>query len=164
MDLGNLIVGVQPEEGRGGCLPAGNYNVMIEKIEGKDSTKGGKYLSVQLRVFGEKFNNAVLFDNINLVVPDGPQGQEIGRSRIARIAQIFGTAETDHWLNKAVTVYAKVTKQEGFEDRNEISSYKAYDNAGLNTTPNMNQNTQAGVGAASNQNAGVKVTTDDIPW
>lgn len=156
MDLGNLLNGVKPEEGRGGALPAGNYNVMIEKVEGKDTAAGGKALSIQLRIFGEKYNNAVIFDFINLSHPTSQEAADIGKGRAARIAELVGNTNTDGWLNKAVTVYAGVQKQEGFEDRNTIGQYKAYDNAGQGTTPTGNQNTQG--------NSPAQTATDDIPW
>ena len=156
MDLGNLIKGVSPEESIGGALPAGSYNVMIDKVEGKDTAAGGKAISLQLRVFGDKYNNAVIFDQVNVAHPTSAQTVEIGKGRIAKLVELLGTAEADNWIGKGVTVYAKVVKQEGYEDRNGVSAYSAYDPKGTNAATPM----AAGTGVSQP----LKTVSDDIPW
>lgn len=164
MDLGNLISGVKPEENVGGALPSGNYNVMVERVEGKDSAAGGKILNIQLRVFGEKYNNACIFDSINIFVPTSEVATDIGKGRVAKLAEVFGSAETDNWIGKAVTVYAKIIKQDGYADKNAVVAYSIYDNSGTGTAPNANQNTAA-QNSTTNQNAAnANVTASEVPW
>jgi hypothetical protein len=149
MDLSNLINGVAPEEQmHSGALPTGNYNVKVEKVEGKTTKAGGKALNIQMRVFGERYNNAVLFDFVNIEHPTSPKAAEIGKARIAKIAQLLGSTDTDSWLGKELAVFASKETNEQYGDQNRI---KAYNEFVLDNTP---------VQAKANGS----ITADEIPF
>ena len=153
MDLSNLLNGVQPEETmHSGALPTGNYNVKVEKVEGKTTKAGGKALNIQMRVFGgEKYNNAVLFDFVNIEHPSSPKAAEIGKSRIAKIAQLLGSTDTANWLGKELSVYATREENQQYGDQNRIKAYNEYV---LDTTPL----------ASGLPKADKSMTADEIPF
>ena len=58
MDLKAMLAGVKPEENNNrDYIPAGKYNVVIEKIEPKKNDTGWAGLNFQLSIFGDKYNN-----------------------------------------------------------------------------------------------------------
>jgi hypothetical protein len=149
MDLSNLINGVQPEESvQGGALPTGNYNVKVEKVEGKTTKAGGKALNIQMRVFGEKYNNAVLFDFVNIEHPTSPKAADIGKARIAKIAQLLGSTDTSSWLGKELSVFASKETSQEWGDQNRVKAYNEYV---VDTTPLVAK-------------ANTSVTADEIPF
>ena len=150
MDLSSLVSGVKPEETmHSGALPTGNYSVKIEKVEGKTTKAGGKALNIQMRVFGEKYANAVLFDFVNIEHPTSPKAADIGKARIAKIAQLLGSTNTDSWLGKELEVFASKETNEQYGDQNRI---KAYNEFIMDSTP-MVGGTNAG-----------PITTNDVPF
>ena len=152
MDLSNLINGVSPEETvHSRALPTGNYNVKVEKVEGKTTKAGGKALNIQLRVFGEKYANAVLFDFVNIEHPTSEKAASIGKARIAKIAQILGSADTASWLGKELSVFTTRETNEQYGDQNRI---KAYNEFVLDNTPI----------AGGLPKADKSMTADEIPF
>lgn len=150
MDLSNLISGVKPEETmHSGALPTGNYNVKVEKVEGKTTKAGGKALNIQMRVFGEKYNNAVLFDFVNIEHPTSPKAADIGKARIAKIATLLGSGDTDTWLGKELSIFTSKETNEQYGDQNRV---KAYNEFVLDNTPVQNT-------ASKNT-----VSVDEIPF
>ena len=137
MDLSDLIKGIKPEEAKemNSILPKGEYDVLIEKVEARKNDKGWKALNFQLRVISELYNNAVLFDLVTIAnsnSSDGAQkGVEIGKMRLARIANLVGTADTTKMLGKTMTISVGVApdkylikKGEADAKRNIVYAYK----------------------------------------
>jgi hypothetical protein len=151
MDLANLLNGVTPEQEKSmGALPQGGYDVAIEKVEPKSNDNGWKALNFQLRVVGEKFNNAVVFDQVTIAHSTSEKAVEIGKARLAKIAELCGTTDTANMLGKQLNIYVGVKEDEyngNKIERNVIWNYS-----------------QLKDDAVVTNNVAPKITTDDIPF
>jgi hypothetical protein len=127
MDLSNLLNGVTPQEDQGGdkkALPAGRYNVAIEKVEAKtNANTGNKGISLQMRVFGKKFNNYVVFDYMGITGSDKQLSYSM--PKLKKLGLLSGSEDTDKWVGKKVTVSLGVDKQDN--TRNMVWGYSELD-------------------------------------
>ena len=111
-------------------VPAGEYNLMVEKVELKPTKAGtGSYLALQLKVQGGQYNNHVVFDMITYTNPN-PQAVEIGHrklSALCRAAGIIQLTSTDQLINRVVTgkVGIREDKTGQYDPQNEIKVYKS---------------------------------------
>ena len=150
MDLSNLLSGVKPEENmQSGALPTGNYDVVVEKIEPKETKTGGKALNFQLRVFGPTHANAVLFDWVNIDLPSSPKATEIGKARLKKIAELCGSADTTKMVGQRMSVFATVEKSEQYGDQNRVKAYNEF---------------VAGNAPAGEIKSNTSFNSDDIPF
>ena len=138
MDLGNFVNGIKAEEETGGVLKSGVYDVFIEKINPKDTKAGGKALNLQLRVFGAKCGNAVIFDWINLMVPSSEKASEIGKRRLKKIIDLVGHSDTTKMIGGKMSVVVGVQTSEQYGDKNVVKSYLELDtdSTPISSTPN----------------------------
>jgi len=127
MDLSSILNGVQAQEtktdDKKSALPAGTYSVKIEKVEGKtNATTGNKGVSLQMRVFGNKFNNYCLFDYMALT------GNETALTyslpKLKTLGKINGSENTDSWVGKVANVSISVDKKD--PARNIVWSYSEH--------------------------------------
>jgi len=140
MDLSQILNNVTPQETKTNdeksALPAGNYSVKIEKVEGKtNATTGNKGVSLQMRVFGNKFNNYCLFDYMALT------GNETALTyslpKLKTLGKINGSENTDAWVGKIANVSVSVDKKDAA--RNIVWSYSEHvldDNAPIQASSN----------------------------
>jgi hypothetical protein len=151
MDLSALLNGIKPETERSmGALPQGGYDVAIEKVEPRSNDKGWKALNFQLRVIGEECNNAVIFDQVTIAHDTSSKAVEIGKSRLARIAELAGSMDTDKMVGTKMNVYVGIKKDtyNGVErEQNVVWNYSDVDKDAV----------QPGAVAS-------KITADDIPF
>lgn len=70
-------------------LPAGWYTAMIGKSEMKDSSKGGKFLKLEIDIVDGQFKGRKVFHNLNLVNAN-PQAVEIAKKDLASICRSVG--------------------------------------------------------------------------
>ena len=150
MDLTSILNDVQPGEattGEKSALPDGTYSVKIEKVEGKTNAQtGNKGVSLQMRVFGSKFNNYCMFDYMAITGSEGALKYSL--PKLKKLGLLCASEATDNWIGKAVNVVVSVDKND--KTRNMIWGYSEYQ---------LDDNTP--IQAASN---GVTVTSDDIPF
>lgn len=151
MDLSNLLKDVKAEENVGGLIKPGNYNVIIEKIETKDTKTNGKALNFWLKIFGESYNNKMIFDFIN-IQNQSEQATQIGLSRLKRISELCGTCDLNQMLGKKMTCYIGVQKSKDpqYGDKETVKTYNEYV-AGNN-------------GDAYKVSNDAKFSSDDIPF
>ena len=129
MSFGFDLTNIEPEESRGGCLPAGTYTATIEKADKKESVNKAtsKYLSIQYKVCDmESRNGAVFFDSVN-IHNESEQAQEIGRKRLKSMLVACGASEAElktvgpeFLIGKKVDCIIGIEKREGYSDRNKV--------------------------------------------
>ena len=113
MDLSSLLSGVTAQADTQNndkkALPAGNYNVVIEKVEAKtNSSTGNEGISLQMRVFGKAFNNYVVFDYMALTNSTSPKTLEYSLPKLKKVAMLCGSEDATKWQGKKVVVNLSV--------------------------------------------------------
>lgn len=151
MDLANILNGVTPQETTNtekSALPAGTYSVKIEKVEGKtNATSGNKGVSMQMRVFGNKFNNYCLFDY--MAITGSENALKYSLPKLKKLGVLTGAENTDNWIGKAVNVDVSVDKNDS--TRNIVWGYSEYQ---------MDDNTPITNGALNS----AAITASDVPF
>ena len=132
MDLSNLLSGIKPQETQNNdkkALPAGKYDVVIEKVEAKTNpTSGNKGINLQMRVFGKVFNNFVLFDYM-AISNQSPKVLEYSLPKLKKLAMLCGSEDATKWQGKRVSVNLSVDKKDATKNMNwGFSEYVGDDN------------------------------------
>jgi hypothetical protein len=117
---------VQPFEGFT-AKPAGWYNVVMEDAELKPTKDGmGAYLECKFNIVDGQYQGQKLFTRLNIKNAN-PKTVEIAYAQLSAIAHAVGVlqiADSSVLYNRPLKVKIKVRKAEGYEDQNEITSYK----------------------------------------
>jgi len=135
MDLSNLLSNVKPQEDvqEKRALPPGSYDVKIEKVEGKTNEQtGAKGISLQLRVFGEEFNNYVLFDYM-LISGGSEKALTYSLPKLKKLGVLTDTENASLWVGKDVRITVSVDKQDAA--RNIIWGYSQVQGKVVNAAP-----------------------------
>lgn len=107
-------------------LPAGKYRVCITDSEMKPTKKGdGTLLKLKLQVLDGQYQNRTIFDQLNYRNPN-PTAQQIGLGTLSAICRAVGKMEpkdTAELHNIPLVANVKVSRQEGYDDRNEVKGY-----------------------------------------
>lgn len=151
MDLSQILNNVAPQESTNNsektALPTGTYSIKIEKVEGKTNAQtGNKGLSLQMRVFGNKFNNYCLFDY--MAITGSEAALKYSLPKMKRLGLLAGSENTDSWIGKVANVNVSVDKNDA--TRNVVWGYSEHvldDNTPIQTAAN-----------------GSAITTSDIPF
>lgn len=146
MDFSGLIKDVKEEVGFG-LLPNGEYEVVVESVDLKQSSSGGKYLNFKLKVLSGEYSKRVLFDSVNVFVPSSDQATTIGLSRLKRISNLTGAMQTELMIGKKLLVDVSFRKDSQYGDKNYIKQY-------IEGLP----------GNHTKENLSTKITVDDIPF
>lgn len=149
MDLSNLLSGVEAQEEQSDvkkALPDGNYNVKIEKVEGKkNETTGSAGVSMQMRVYGEKYNNYCLFDY--MLIKGSEAGLKYSLPKLKKLGTLCASENTDAWVGKTVNVRLSVDKNDN--TKNIIWGYQ--EAQAVDNTPIVNNTTTS-------------ITASDLPF
>ena len=121
-------------------VPAGDYEVIIEKVElkaTKDQT--GEYLNFQFRIVSENYNNRVLFAIVN-VRNKSEKAESIGRQQLRQIMEYVNIKELNSenleaFITKFIKVTVKIEEYNG-EQKNVIKGFKKIEGANINTVVN----------------------------
>jgi len=148
MDLSDVLNGVaaQEDQQEKTALPTGHYNVVIEKVDSKTSeTTGSKGISMQMRVFGAKFNNYVIFDY--MLIAGNEAALKYSLPKLKKLGALCESENTASWVGKKVNVNLSLDKRD--ETKNIIWSYQSVADA---------SEEPVSVSAKSN------ITTSDLPF
>lgn len=145
-------------------IPPGDYKVMIEKVEVKDTKSGtGKYINLQMAVIEGEYENRKIFDMINIQNPSDTC-VKIGLARLADICRAIGVPtinDTDEMVNACLSVKVVVERKdkrvEDSEVTNKVGKYIAKDG----TAPVNNTPSQPG---AKQDVSKPSVNNTDVPW
>lgn len=110
-----------------GAVPAGWYNVAMDKSEAKPTKDGsGMYLECQFVVLDGLHKGARFWTRLN-IRNSSPQAVEIAYRELSSIAHACGVMQvqdSSQLHNIPLKVKVKVRKSEGYDDQNEITAYK----------------------------------------
>lgn len=82
-------------------IPEGEYEVICEEAEEKQTQSGGTMIKAKFRVLGPTHANRVIYNNFN-IVNKSEKAQEIGRRQLSTWARAVGkpnASDTDELLN-----------------------------------------------------------------
>lgn len=74
------------------AVPAGKYNVNVERAEVKDSKSGGQYISVMYRILSGPQENRVIFNMFNIKNAN-EKAVEIGRQQLKQLMIASGKSD-----------------------------------------------------------------------
>jgi len=110
-----------------GAVPAGWYNVAMDKSEAKPTKDGsGMYLECQFVVLDGLHKGARFWTRLN-IRNSSPQAVEIAYRELSSIAHACGVMQVQDSTqlhNIPIKVKVKIRKAEGYDDQNEITAYK----------------------------------------
>lgn len=144
---------VAPAQNNFQPIPAGVYPAQVIESELRPLKSGnGEALALQFEILGDKFAGRRVFANLN-IHHTNPEAQRIAQEQLSAICHAVGVMQlqdSSQLHNKPLNIRVKIRKQEGYEDRNEVSGYEAIPNGA------------APVAAAPNQYAGAAAPRK--PW
>ena len=113
------------------ALPAGDYRVIVEDSEMKQTKAGtGQYLQLTYNVLDGQYAGRKLWDRLNLVNPNST-AVEIAQRSLSAICHATGVINlTDSAQLHGKVLVAKVGMQKD-SDRNEIKGYKKADGSAI---------------------------------
>jgi hypothetical protein len=109
-----------------GVMPPGEYPVLIETAEYKQTSKGdGHLVALTLVVLDGQYAGRKIFDNINI---DNPNPQTVGIAletfgELGRAIGVEAIKDTDQLLNQIVIVKAVVKKDNVYGEKNAVAKY-----------------------------------------
>jgi len=109
-------------------IPAGVYPAQIVESEIKPLKSGnGNGLSLQFEILGQHYAGRRIFANLN-INHTNKEAERIAQEQLSAICHATGVIkvqDSSQLHNKPLNIRVKIRKQEGYEDRNEISGYEA---------------------------------------
>lgn len=118
---------VAPAQNNFQPIPAGVYPAQIIESELRALKSGnGEALALQFEILGNQFAGRRVFANLN-IHHNNPEAQRIAQEQLSAICHAVGVMQlqdSSQLHNKPMNVRVKIRKQEGYEDRNEISGYE----------------------------------------
>lgn len=119
---------VQPAQNNFSPIPAGVYPAQIVESELRQLKSGnGTALALQFEILGNQYAGRRVFANLN-VNHSNPQAQQIAQEQLSAICHAVGVLQlqdSTQLHNKPLNIRVKIRKQEGYEDRNEVSGFEA---------------------------------------
>jgi hypothetical protein len=109
-------------------IPAGKYLAMITDIAEPVTTKSGtgSYMPIELTILDGEHKNRKVFDRLNLWNPSAP-ASEIAHRTLSAIKVAVGAAPHEKnpaaLMNKPLVVTVKLTQQEGYNPKNDVTGY-----------------------------------------
>lgn len=103
-------------------LPAGWYPAVITKSEMKDSSKGGKYLKLEIDIVEGQFKGRKIFHNLNLI-NSNPQAVEIAKKDLAAICRsvnILHPRDSSELHMKPMLIQLKIKPATVDKEGNEV--------------------------------------------
>jgi hypothetical protein len=109
-------------------IPAGWYDVSVERAEVRDTKAGGSMLALMLRVEGPSHAGRVLWANYNLAHPTSTVAVEIGHAQLKALHTACGIPalhNTDQLIGGRCAVRVSVKRDEQWGDKNEVKGARA---------------------------------------
>jgi hypothetical protein len=109
-------------------IPEGEYEMMCEEAEEKQTSSGGLMIKAKFRVLGPTNANRVVYNNFN-IINNSEKAQEIGRRQLSTWARAVGrpnAADTDELLNMPFIGIVGIEPARGeYKAQNRINGYKS---------------------------------------
>lgn len=108
-------------------IPSGKYQAIVSEAEVKETKAGnGKYLNLQLKIVGEKYEGRVIFDMINFE-NSSQKAEVIGKAKLGKLVLALGLDEvtdTDDLLG--ITIGIKVSVEHDDYKGEKVNKIKDY--------------------------------------
>ena len=118
---------VAPDEGRVGAIPAGWYPVSVDETEMKPtSSGGGSYLQVRFTILDGAYKNMKFWHRFN-VQNASEKAVEIAFKQLSALlhaVKVLKMDRTEQIHNIPLFVKVKVTTEQGYEPRNDITAFR----------------------------------------
>lgn len=128
-------------------IPAGVYPAQIVESEIKPLKSGnGEGLSLQFEILGNQHAGRRIFANLN-IHHTNKEAERIAQEQLSAICHAVGVLQLQDSAqlhNKPLNIRVKIRKQEGYDERNEISGYEALPNGASVQTSTPAQAASAG--------------------
>lgn len=118
-----------PEQQSFEPIPAGWYQVQIERAETKPTKDGtGAYINVQMKVMGPSYAGRIIFGRINYK-SNSEQAEQIGRrllDSLRRAVRIDRLVDSDQIVGAIVEakIGIQVSKDPQYEDKNDVKQFR----------------------------------------
>lgn len=110
-------------------IPAGVYVAQVVDSDLKPLKSGnGEGLSLTMEVLDGECRGRKVFANLN-IRHTNPEAQRIGQSQLSALCHAAGVIrlqDTTQLHNKPLRMRVKIRKQEGYDDRNEVSGFEPF--------------------------------------
>ena len=132
------MLDVSQEKDLSSVLPAGTYNVQVEKKKKKNTKSGtGKYWSTAFKVLDESYKGRFVFHNYN-TINTNPTAQSIGRSQLKNLAVSAGLDPAKLSPEVVVGSVLSVKVKIQSDDMGERNIVIAHAKSTLNALPKTN--------------------------
>lgn len=141
---------VQPAQNNFAPIPAGVYTAQIVESEIRALKSGnGEALALQFEILGNQYSGRKIFANLN-INHTNKDAERISQEQLSAICHAVGVLQlqdSSQLHHKPLNIRVKIRKQDGYEDRNEISGYDAATGA-VAGSPNPSQAQAPATGGA----------------
>lgn len=124
-----MLLDLTDVQATGGPVPAGNYNVVVEKAEVSPTKTGGEMIKVQLKILVGDQAGRSIFDQFNIKNAN-PQAVQIGLGQLKGMLKAFGMPNPNQ-LNSCTelvglkgTVSVKIEESPGYDPQARVKAYK----------------------------------------
>lgn len=108
-------------------IPAGVYPAQIVESEIRPLKSGnGEALALQFEILGQHHAGRRIFANLN-IHHSNKEAERISQEQLSGICHAVGVLQlrdSSQLHHKPMNIRVKIRKQDGYEDRNEISGYE----------------------------------------
>jgi len=109
-------------------VPVGTYNMMVEKIEDRESRSGGRYLNVMFSITGPSYVGRKIFSMFNYE-NSNPVAESIGKSELKKLGKAVGVKDLNslrpsQLLEKECSAQVG-KKSDDYGDKNILKGFKA---------------------------------------
>lgn len=125
-----MLLDLTNVQATGGPVPAGNYNVVVEKAEVSPTKTGGEMIKVQLKILDGDQAGRNIFDQFNIKNAN-PQAVQIGLGQLKGMLKAFGFPNPNQ-LNSCAdmiglkgSVATKIEESPGYDPQARVKGYKA---------------------------------------
>lgn len=164
-DLGSYYdAGFVPDDDREfQPLPEGEYDFVVNDMSGPtdNKNKNGKYVKVDLKIEGGKYEGRRLFNYFN-IVHKNPQAQQIGQSQLFKFGNALGMAKpgkVEDYIGKQGRVFVMVADD---GKNNDCKRFMARDGKKTVAPPPKATPTQEAIDEATE--AGEIGASEGLPW
>lgn len=109
-------------------IPKGEYEMMMEEAEEKETASRGLMIKAKFRVLGPTHANRVIYNNYN-VVNSNPKAEEISKRQLSTLCRAVGkpnAQDTDELLNLPFIGVVSIEPGRGeYGPQNRIDGYKS---------------------------------------
>ena len=125
---------IRPDDGSYSPIPAGDYTVVIDGAELKDTKDGsGQYVKVAFSIIGPAYQGRKIWQNYNIFNRNA-DAEQIGRAQLKSLTVALGLdnlRDTDELIGHRALVHVSIQadKTGKYGDQNRLSKYRPADSA-----------------------------------